>query len=212
MHNVDLEHQELRKAFGKALAIWLKRGGLVQRDLYIWGRETNSTYGPHSSQLSNLIRGKLDPRPLFFVGLGKANKAIAENDLAGCSREIKDRLANCPPYLNASGEPATVTDLIAQFIGEQPINEQYLTPETLTDEEISAILTRWQRAFRRHAKEMMLPPNEAWESLCDHLQLPSNQEQSLRDAFSGWGSLSVQQMESIQPHVEEAISAWGARL
>ena len=212
MHNVDAEHQELRKAFGKALAIWLKRGGLVQRDLYMWGRETNSTYGPHSSQLSNLIRGKLDPRPLFFVGLGKVNQAIATKEFGPCSREIRDRLNGCPPYLNASGEPASITDLIAQFIGEQPINEQYLTPEVLTDEEVSAIVARWQRSFRRRAKELMLPPSEAWENLCDHLQLPSNQEQSLRDAFSGWGSLSIQQMESIQPHVEQAMGEWGARL
>ena len=152
-------------AFGKAVSAWMRINNFSQQAIHDWAAAAE-TAGPWNSSVSLLQRGKLDPKPQFFVAFGTLNKHLAEGAYKYVTdRKLKDRLAQAMPFLTEHDKPATATDFYSMFIGELRPAEIYSQPIALTDNDAEQLTQRYRDAFRKAAMEEMLSPKELWQQL-----------------------------------------------
>lgn len=218
MADIPAEHQAHRVALGKAVTVWMKRNGWSQQTFHDWSTAAASV-GPWNSQVSLWQRGKLDPKPMFWVGVGRFNAAVASQKFPYVtSRNLRDRLTGAEPFLTADGRVATATDFFSLFIGEAQLNDQYLAPEpepVLTDEEAKGISEMCREAFRRIATAEMLNPREAWEALKPHCSMLNATElDRFREVLAGWSDWSGDEATALSVPGQlgrpaQALNAWG---
>jgi len=158
-----------------------------------------SLQGPYNSQTSLLQRGRLDPKPQFFVSLGQFNAAIEAQDLAAITRRsLKDRMTDAQPFITFDDRIATATDFFAMFIGAQPFNQLYIAKQQCTDAEAREHNNVAREAFRQYAMSRMLPPAEAWERLaplCDGMT--PQQVAKFREVLSGWSDWTPEEIDAM---------------
>ena len=217
MADISTDHLAHREALGKAYTIWMRRNGFSQQTSHDWASATGSN-GPHNSQTSLFQRGRLDPKPLFFVAMGRWNKAIADQDFAGITkRSLLDRLKGSVPFMTHDDRVATALDFFALFIGEQPIAEQYAAPAepAYTEADAKGISDMCREGFRRIATDQMLSPKEAWESLKSHCSGMSAAEVTrFREILAGWEDWSADEVNALSIPGEmgkpaQALERWG---
>ena len=110
------DQQAHRDALGKAVTVWMKRNGWSQQTFHDWATAAGSE-GPWNSQMSLYSRGRLDPKSQFWVSIGRFNAAVASQDFpCVTNRNLRDRLTDAQPFLNAHGAPASA----AQSSGGYP--------------------------------------------------------------------------------------------
>ena len=154
-----------RIAFGKAVSAWMRINNFSQQAIHDWAAAAE-TAGPWNSSVSLLQRGKLDPKPQFFVAFGTLNKHLAEGTYKYVTdRKLKDRLAQAMPFLTEHDKPATATDFYSMFIGELQPAAIYTQPIALSDSDAEQLTQRYRDAFRKAAMEEMISPKELWQQL-----------------------------------------------
>jgi hypothetical protein len=221
MAGIPAEYQAYRNDLGKAIARWMKSNSWSQQTFHDWAVAAGSE-GPWNSQVSLWQRGKLDPKSHFWVGVGRFNAAVAAQDFPyATSRSLRDRLTNAEPFLTADGRQASAADFFAMFIGEQPINDCYLTPEpepVLTDADGKALSELCRDAFRRTATSQMFSPKEAWDSLAPHCSTMSSEEIArFREVLAGWSDWSGEEATALSAPGQRskparALDNWGGGL
>jgi hypothetical protein len=212
------DQQAHRDALGKAVTVWMKRNGWSQQTFHDWATAAGSE-GPWNSQMSLYSRGRLDPKSQFWVSIGRFNAAVASQDFPYVTnRNLRDRLIDAQPFLNAHGTPASATDLFSMFIGEQPIAEDYLAPEplpVLTEADAKGISDMCRDTFRRIATAEMLNPRDAWEALKPHCtMLNATELDRFREVLAGWSDWDAEEAMSLSVPGElgrpaQALHDWG---
>ena len=206
-----------REDFGRALTAWMRLNGWSQQTLHDAAKAWH-LQGPWNSQVSCAQRGLLDPKSQFWVSLGQLNANVASGDLAAITaRGLRDRLKGAQPYLNASGDVATAVDLFAQFVGMQPIAEQYAAPAlpAYTEEDAKGISDMCRESFRRIATDQMLNPKEAWEALKPHCSdMTAAEVTRFREILAGWEDWSAEEVNALSVPGElgkpaQALGRWG---
>ena len=154
-----------RIAFGKAVSAWMRINNFSQQLIHDWASAAG-TAGPWNSSTSLLQRGKLDPKPQFFVAFGQLNHDLANGNLKYVTdRKIKDRLSEAVPFLTEHDKPATATDFYSMFIGELQPAAIYTQPVALSDSDAEQLTQRYRDAFRKAAMDEMISPKELWQQL-----------------------------------------------
>ena len=154
-----------RVAFGKAVSAWMRINNFSQQLIHDWASAAG-TAGPWNSSTSLLQRGKLDPKPQFFVAFGQLNQDLANGNLKYVTdRKLKDRLAEAMPFLTEHDKPATATDFYSMFIGELQPAAIYTQPVALSDSDAEQLTQRYRDAFRKAAMDEMISPKELWQQL-----------------------------------------------
>jgi hypothetical protein len=209
MNPAPADQQACRTAFGKALAVWLRRNGWSQQTLHDWAKAAGSP-GPWNSQVSLCTRGELQMKPDFWIGLAAFNRAVATQDFKLItSRSLRDRLIGSEPFHTADGLVASAAGFFAMFIGEQPLPDDLIAPQQCTPEEASALSKQMRDAFRDHARTQMLSPVEAWDQLLRCLDdLTDAQLEKMRDVLSGWSEWEPDEVDELQGAAERGIRQW----
>jgi hypothetical protein len=176
----------------------------------IAGEGSQST-GPHNSQISLAMRGKLDGKPGFFIALGAFNAAIATQDMTGVvTRSLKDRLTGAEPFLLDDGTPARATDFFSLFIGELLIPSRYaVSDEPMNEQAVSAANEQLRADFKTGARDRMLTPAEAWPVLWKGMALPTKVSAKLKDVLSGWGEYTAEDL--ADGLVVASLKGWAKR-
>ena len=219
MAEIPAEQQQHRNAFGRAITIWMKHNGWSQQTLHDWSVAAGQTGGVWNSQCSLLQRGKLDPKPQFWVALGAFNAAIAAQQFPYVTnRSLRDRLTGAEPFLTDDGDVAAASELFAMFIGEVPLPERYAISavEPITDKEAKKLSEELRKQFRATAQAQMLSPAEAWAALEPHCaEMSADQQVRFREVLSGWSDFTGEEATTFtvpgQPSKPaQALSAWAA--
>jgi hypothetical protein len=218
MADIPVQQQAHRDAFGKAVTIWMRRNGWSQQTFHDLSLAIENVGGVWNSQASLLQRGKLDPKPMFWVAMGKLNAVVAAQSYASVTaRNLRDRLTDAQPFFTADGRAATASDFFSLFIGEQPIAEQYIASEpdpVLTDEDAKGISEMCRDTFRRIATDQMLSPKEAWDALKAHAtMLNASELDRFREVLAGWSDWSGDEATALSVPGQlgrpaQALSAW----
>jgi len=217
MAGIPADQQAHRDGFGRAITLWMKRNGWSQQTLHDWSLALGLVGGCWNSQASLLQRGKLDPKPQFWVALGNLNRSVAEQNLSVItSRSLRDRLTDCSPFLTADERIASGADFFAMFIGEKPLPEEFAQPAavSITDEEAKQISEACRRTFRQIAQDQMLNPREAWEALAPYCTALSPAERdSFRKVLAGWADWSGEEATALSVPGQEgrptqALASW----
>jgi hypothetical protein len=213
--DISPEQQTYRVALGKAIAYWFRLNGWSQQVPHDWGiavaGDGNQSSGPHNSQISLAMRGKLDGKPGFFIALGAFNAAIATQDLKEITtRALKDRLTGADPFLLEDGTPARATDFFSLFVGEMPIPSRYaVSDEPLSEQEVKSANEQLRADFKQGAKDRMLTPAEAWPVLWKSMALPAKVSSRLKDVLSGWGDYDAEDL--ADGLVVASLRGWAKR-
>ena len=129
----------------------MRSNNFSQQAIHDWAAAAEPA-GPWNSSVSLLQRGKLDPKPQFFVAFGTLNKHLAEGTYKYVTdRKLKDRLAQAMPFLTEHDKPATATDFYSMFIGEMQPAAIYSQPIALSDSDAEQLTQRYRDAFRKAA-------------------------------------------------------------
>ena len=219
MAEIPAEQQLHREALGRAVSIWMKRNGWSQQTFHDLSAAAGILGGVYNSQISLFQRGRLDPKPMFWVALGRLNAFVVAQDLSAVTnRHLRDRLSDAQPFLNAHGTPASATDLFSMFIGEAPIADDYLAPEplpVLTEADAKGISDMCRETFRRTATDQMLNPRDAWEALKPHCtMLNATELDRFREVLAGWSDWDADEAMSLSVPGElgrpaQALHDWG---
>ena len=167
-----------------------------QQSIHDWAQAAG-TAGPWNSSVSLLQRGKLDPKPQFWVAFGTLNNDLAAGNFKYVTdRRLKDRLNEAKPFLTEHGKPATATDLFSMFIGELQPAEIYMSTPVITDEDAVKRSDLQRELFAETAKLLMLPPMEAWLQVEPYLsRLSTKQKAKAKDVLSGWANWSGEEIQ-----------------
>ena len=215
MAELSQEQQAHRVALGRAIAYWHRLNGWSQQVPHDWGiavaGEGKQSTGPHNSQISLAMRGKLDGKPGFFIALGAFNAAVATQDMTGVvTRSLMDRLTGAEPFLLEDGTPARASDFFSLFIGELPIPSRYaVSEEPMNEQAVSAANEQLRADFKTGARDRMLTPAEAWPVLWKGMALPTKVSTKLKDVLSGWGEYDAEDL--ADGLVVASLKGWAKR-
>ena len=203
------EQQACREAFGRAIKTWTRLNGFSIQVPHDWAKAVGSE-GPWNSQWSLLGRGRLDAKPLFFVSLGRFNRAIAAKDFATIKdRKLLDRLKAAEPFLGDDDSVWGPMEFYGAYVGELTPPERYLAQaQLLTEEQALQVTEELRNKFRQHAAEGLLPPKQAFAQLAEKSGLGAARQTRLQQILSGWDSLTVEDLE--EGTLVRAVTAWAS--
>ena len=208
-----------RSEFGRVIQRWFKANRWPQDVPHRLAKVTGAQ-GPWNSQISCAMNGKLDPKPAFFLAFGAFNDAVARQSYPGVTdRKLLDQLKGATPLAKDDGTPYSAVEFFALFAGMLPSPEAYQelsAGEEISDEEAKARSEALRRAFQDVAKDQMLSPKEAWESLRPHIKnLDASALNRFKEVLSGWGDYSgaeLMELATSGPYSEPgmALETWAS--
>lgn len=201
------EHQAYREALGRAIKVWARQNNFSIQVPHDWAKAVGSE-GPWNSQWSLLQRGKLDAKPLFFVSVGRFNRAIAAKDFTAIKeRKLLDRLKAAEPFVGNDDAVWGPMEFYGAYVGELTPPDRYLTavPE-VTEEQAIKVTEELREQFRQHAAEGLLPPKQAFAQLAERSGLGAARQTRLQQILSGWDVLTVEDVEDGT--LVRAVTAW----
>lgn len=203
------EHQAYREALGRAIKTWGRQNSFSIQVPHDWAKAVGSE-GPWNSQWSLLTRGKLDAKPLFFVSVGRFNRAIAAKDFAAIKdRKLLDRLKAAEPFLGDDDSVWGPMEFYGAYVGELTPPDRYLSGAPIvTEEQALKVTEELREKFRQHAAEGLLPPKQAFAQLAENSGLGVARQTRLQQILSGWDVLTVEDLE--EGTLVRAVTAWAS--
>ena len=111
------------EGFKQALLGWQHLNRWSQQDPHEFAKAAGSP-GPHNSQWSRAVRGLLDPKAGFFLGLEIFNLALASGEIPGTIPTTnRERLVGSQPLRTDDGRILTAADFFALYVGQLPCPE-----------------------------------------------------------------------------------------
>ena len=197
---IPAEQLQHRIAFGKAVTAWMRMNGWSQQTIHDWASAA-STEGPWNSQVSLLQRGKLDPKPQFWVAFGRLNQDLANGKLKYVTdRKLKDKLKEAMPLLTEHDEAATASDLFSMFIAELQPAAIYNQPIAIDQGTADKLTQKYRDQFRKMALEEMISPKEAWgliEPHCKKLGMKAAQIKHFREVLVGFADYTAEELTEL---------------
>ena len=185
-----------RVVFGQVLKAWFASNGWAQGITQVWAHSVDSP-GPWASQISAAIKGKLDPKPAFFIALGAFNNAIAErNVLQMQDVKARNQLLKGEPLTMPDGMPYDGADFFRLFTGliEPP---EILNTLPVTDDDAKEFQSGLVQAFQEVALAKMLTPAQAWTELNQQLirdGIGPDDRHMFQSLITGWIDLDGKTM------------------
>ena len=178
----------------------MKINNFSQQLIHDWASKAG-TAGPWNSSTSLLQRGKLDPKPQFFVAFGQLNQDLANGNLKYVTdRKLKDRLTEAMPFLTEHDKPATATDFYSMFIGELQPAAIYTQPIALSDRDAEQLTQRYRDTFRKAAMEEMISPKELWQQLepkAKDMGMATAQVKHLQAVLVGFEEYTAEELKEL---------------
>jgi len=201
-----------RVAMGNLLRSWISLNGWTYEDAISIVQSLSSGFSLlHGSQISNLIRGKLEPKPRLFLGLDYLNKACAlekkerenlPNDLA--EKLIGVRVVRSNTH--SSAEPWNAGDFLNLFCGVNPYPYPWLDSHNLT----SKIIYGLQENLASLTHELVKAKRD--ENMPSRLTIvqyvPPRAKTYAKQALSSDYLLSPEQFEELLPCYAKGFSTW----
>lgn len=201
-----------RVAMGSLLRSWIALNGWTYDDVTSIVESLSGGFPLlHGSQLSNLIRGKLEPKPRLFVGLDYLNKACAfeqkeRNQLPShlVEKLIGVRAIRSSPM--GSAKPWKAGDFLNLFCGLEPMPTPWLDCHSLYSRRIYGLLENLANLTHElvKAKRDQLMPSRMTIVDC----VPTRARAYAKEALSGDYLLSSEQFEELLPSYAEGFSRW----
>ena len=193
---------DAREALGRAIKRWFHSNSWSQQTGHDWAKQTESEGGPWNSQLSLLMNARLEPKPTFFVALGRFNTAVAAQDFKGVTnRALLDKLKSASPMLDDNGKVIDACGFFAMYVGLAPIPAAYAVAKRVyTEEDVPGINEMCRTAFRKIAEDQLLSPKEAWDKLkplCTGMK--AEQIDKFRSVLSGWEEWTLDEIVELTP-------------
>jgi hypothetical protein len=187
-----------RVAFGKLVRQWFKRNGWPQDVPHRLAKFTGAA-GPWNSQVSQVMQGKLDPKPAFFVAFGAFNRAVAEQDFRGVTdRRLLDQLKDASPLCDDRGQAYDAPGLFALFTGLAELPESYPAIPEISDQEAKSRSEMARKGFQEHAQDLMLSPREAWEQVARFTEnMNDSQLARFKEVLSGWSDWTGEELMAM---------------
>lgn len=201
------EHQAYREALGRAVKTWARLNSFSIQVPHDWAKAVGSE-GPWNSQWSLLTRGKLDAKPLFFVSVGRFNRAIAAKDFTAIKdRKLLDRLKAAEPFVGNDDAVWGPMEFYGAYVGELTPPDRYLSSApVVTEEQAIKVTEELREQFRQRATEGLLPPKQAFAQLAEKSGLGVARQTRLQQILSGWDVLTVEDLEDGT--LVRAVTAW----
>jgi len=206
---------ESRKRFGRTLLIWRQRAGWAHDTMDRWGAAAGFTR-VRNSVYSKLERGLVaQPTPLTFIQLSVANDRLARKEFGQITdRKLKDLVHGQVPILDVHGNPWDETDFFGHFCGTLPPPDWADVPELISVEEARQLSVQQQEMFAHYAKDLMLPPAQAFEQLQKHCKgMSPEQVKTFREVLGGWHTWTPEEVSELtdalgQNAAVQAMLAW----
>ena len=197
---IPAEQQQHRESFGRAVSAWMRMNNFSQQTMHDWAAAAG-TEGPWNSQCSLLQRGKLDPKPQFFVAFGKLNQDLANGNLACVTdRKLKDKLVEAMPLLTEHDQPATATAIYSMFIGEMQPAAIYTQPIAISDADAEKLTQQYRDAFRKLAVSEMISTKEVWQKVepaCQQLGMKAAQVKHFQEVLVGLADYTREELMDL---------------
>ena len=197
---IPAEQQEHRIAFGKAVTAWMRMNSFSQQTIHDWATAAE-TAGPWNSSTSLMQRGKLDPKPQFWVAFGQLNQDLANGRLKYVTdRKLKDKLVEAMPFLTEHDKPATASDLFSMFIGELKPAAIYAQPIAIDQSTADKLTQKYRDQFRKLALEEMISPKECWQLIephCKKLKMTAGQVKHFREVLVGFADYTAEELTEL---------------
>lgn len=178
----------------------MRMNSFSQQSIHDWALAAG-TAGPWNSSVSLLQRGKLDPKPQFWVAFGTLNQDLANGNLKYVTDlKLRTKLTEAMPFLTERDTPATATDLFSMFIGELQPASIYTAEPRYTEKDVAGICQMCRDGFRMIAEDQMLSPKEAWDKLkplCNNMS--AKQIDKFRSVLSGWEDWTLEEILEMTP-------------
>ena len=204
--------EEGRVAMGSLLRSWISLNGWTYDDVTSIVESLSGGFSLlHGSQISNLIRGKLEPKPRLFMGLDYLNKACA---LSQTQREkLPNHLAEkligvrvVRSHLFASAEPWNAGDFLNLFCGVKPYPAAWLDSHNLCERSIYTYLDKLATLTHKliEAKKAENMPSR----MTIVKYVPARAKAYATGALSANYTLSSEQFEELLPCYAQGFSKW----
>lgn len=209
---VDQGLQRGRRLMSTLLRSWISLNGWTYDDVTsIVEALSGGVPLIHGSQISNLIGGKLEPKPRLFVGLDFLNKACAYDPEARkqLPKEIAVKLIGSRVVRSApstSQAAWTAGDFLNLFCGLKPYPVGWLDLHDLRDQTIYTYLQNLTRLVHELVKAKN---DEILPSFMTITQnFPSRTRPQAQSAIAGTSVLSASQFEEFMPTYATGIGEW----
>lgn len=179
---------ESRQRFGRTLLLWRTKAGWAHDTMDRWGEAAGFTR-VRNSVFSKLERGLVvQPKPLTFIQLSIANDRLARKDYGLITdRRLKDLVHAQVPITDEHGNPWTETDFFGHFCGVVDPPEWAQGPQPMTPKQAEELSLQQREMFTQYAKDLMLPPAQAFDQLQAHCKgMSPEQVKTFKEVLGGW--------------------------
>ncbi|WP_411871778.1 hypothetical protein [Vulcanococcus limneticus] len=165
----------------------------------------------HGSQISNLVSGKLEPKPRLFVGLHYLNEACAfeqtkrEQLPTPIAQKLIGTRVVCSPC-KTDPTPWTAGDFLDLFCGLKPHPHNWLKSHGLPENRIYEYLqnlTRLTHELVKAKNDEIMP-----SFLTITSRFPVKTEEKAKSALAGASILSADQFDEFLPYYATGIGRW----
>jgi len=198
-----------RHWLGQLLRNWFALNG--------WSYDTataiSQAYSPqvpllHGSQLSNLISGKVDPKPRLFMGLGLLNRAcgLTAEQRSALDTPVAQKLNGARAVCHPNGEPWSSGDFLRCFCGEIPPPEELLLAHRFDEERAELLSENLPLLVQALCAERNLKLRQAITALSD--LMPVRLRNRTRLVLGGIEVFSAGDLEEALQPLCLAFSRW----
>lgn len=195
-----IDSAEIRAEFGKVFKIWFSRNNWPQ-DVPHKVSNFILTGGPWNSQISTCMSGKLDPKVGFFLACGEFNRVIAEQKFPGVTdTRLLSMIQGATPLIGDNKQIFIAADFFSLYTGQIPVPLDYQLPilPPLNDLEAKAICEQMRASFHEIARDNMLAPMDAWESLELGIGgMLEAEKRRFKDVLSGWADYKAEELSAM---------------
>jgi hypothetical protein len=206
---------ESRQRFAKTIRLWRAKAGWAHDTMDRWGEAAGFTR-VRNSVFSKLERGLVvQPKPLTFIQLGVANDRLARKDYGTITdRKLRDLVEAQVPITDEHGNPWTEVEFFGHFCGsiEAPLWAQ--GPQLLTAKQAEHLGQQQQEMFTKYAKDLMLPPAQAFDQLQAHCKgMSPEQVRTFKEVLGGWHVWTPEELSELtdaagQNAAVQALLTW----
>jgi len=188
-----------RQRFAQTILIWRTKAGWAHDTMDRWGEAAGFTR-VRNSVFSKLERGLVvQPKPLTFIQLGIANDRLARKDYGLIpDRRLRELVQAQVPITDEHGNPWTETDFFGHFCGTIAAPSWANPPQLMTPQQAEELSLQQREMFTKYAKDMMLPPAQAFDQLQPHCKgMSPEQVRTFKEVLGGWHIWTPQELEDL---------------
>ena len=188
-----------RERFARTLHIWRSRAGWAHDTLDRWGEAAGFTR-VRNSVFSKLERGLTDqPLPLTFIQLSIANDRLARKDYGLIpDRKLRELVQGQTPITDEHGNPWNESHFFGHFCGTIEAPPWAQQRQLMTAKQAEDVSIQQRQIFIKYAKDLMLPPPQAFDQLQEHCKgMSPEQVKTFKEVLGGWHTWTPEELDEL---------------